>query len=134
MAFKSALQAADHRIRFIAQHRQGRDDGGVGADKGARRLRHPAAAARSPDQQIDVAAIARIVLRIHQVEVRPGSYSQAVAFQPRLDHVWPADQNRFVKSFFDDDQGGAQNPFVLAIGVDHPLAGGGCRRGETPVS
>ena len=47
--------------------------------------------------------------------------AQAVAFQPHVDHVRAADQDRLGDALFEHDLRGAQHALVLAVGIDDAL-------------
>ena len=66
MPLEPALEAADHGVGVAALQGERGNHRGVGAHHGARRLRRHAAPAGEFDQQVDIVAIARIVLGIDQ--------------------------------------------------------------------
>ena len=66
---EAAFEAADHRVGIPSPHRERGDHGGVGAHERARGVRRDALAAGRLDIGGDVVAVARIVLRVDQLEV-----------------------------------------------------------------
>ena len=69
----AALEPADHGVGLAAPHGDRRDHRGRGAHQRARRVRRDAAPAGDLDIGCDIVAVARIVLRVDDVESRvPG--------------------------------------------------------------
>ena len=118
---EAPFQAADHRIRIAALHGERADHRRVGAHQGLGGIGRDALAARRLDIGRDIVAIARIVLRIDELEMRGRLHRQAEALDARLDDVRAADQDRLRDAFLDDRPGGAQHALVLALGVDDAL-------------
>src|SRR5690606_13558436 len=90
---EAALQPADERIGLAAPDGQRADDGGIGAHDGARRIGGDAAPADEAMEEIDIVAIARIVLGIDKGEILAGFQRQAEAFEPLLDDGGAADED-----------------------------------------
>ena len=122
MGHVAAFEAADHGVGEPQPDRKRRDHGRVGAHDGARGVRRDAVPAGGLDIGVHEFAVARIVLRIDQLEVRPGPDREAEALEPRLDHRRAADQERLGEPLLHDHLGGAQHALVLALGVDDALA------------
>ncbi len=72
MAHVAPVDAAEHRVRLTADHRQRRDHGRVGANQRPCGIGRDAASARHIDVALNVGAITRIIFRIDQVEILPG--------------------------------------------------------------
>ena len=119
--FEAAFEPADQRVRIAAPHRERADHRVVGAHQGFGRIGRDALAAGGFHVGRDVIAIARIVLRVDQIEIATDFQPETIALDARLDHVGTADQDRFGDAFLDDHLHGAQDPLVLALGVDHPF-------------
>ena len=73
-------------VGIAGAHHGGGDDGGVGADHGARGIGRDAAAAGRLDIEVDIFAIARVFLRVDEDEIAPRPDRQPEALEPRLDH------------------------------------------------
>ncbi len=130
MALEPAFEAADHRVGLVAHHGQRGDDRVVGAHHGARRFLGHAAASAEPDQKVDIVAVARIVLRIDDLEIGAGPDLEAVAPQAHVDNMRTADQDRLGDAFLQHNLCRAQHALVLAVGIDDTLGGGRPGGGE----
>ena len=87
----------------------------------ARRFRRDAAASDQREIIVDIVAVARVVLRVDDLEVAPRPDLQAKALGAARDHLRAADQDRRREPFLEDDLRGAQHALVLALGVDDAL-------------
>ena len=70
MPLEAAFEAADHGVGIAALQRQRGNHRAVGAHDRAGGLLGDAAAAGELDQQVDIVAVARVVLGIDQREIR----------------------------------------------------------------
>ncbi len=70
---------------------------------------------------IDIVAVARIVLGVHNLEVLRRPDAQAEARQPRLDDARAPDQDRAADAVFQQHLRRPQHALVLAVGEDHAL-------------
>ena len=129
---EAAFRAAEQRVGLAAAHRERADHGGVGAHGGARRLRRDAAAADEGEIVVDIVAVARVVLRVDELEVPPRPDPQAETLGAARHDLRAADQDRRRQPFLQDDLRGAQHALVLALGVDDALAVRLCRGDDRP--
>ncbi len=108
--------AAEHAVGRAAVHHHGADEREPPAhlDLGIM-LRH-AAALGEPVVFLPILAVARVFLRIDEIEIRAGLDAQTEALQAPLDHRRPADQDRPRQPLVHDHLGGAQDTLVLALG------------------
>ena len=108
--------AAEHAVGVAAIHHHGADQRESAAhfDLGVV-LRH-AAPRGEPVVFFPVLPVARIVLRVDQVEIRAGLDAQAETLQAPLDHTRAADQYRPRQSLVHDHLRRAQHALVLAFG------------------
>jgi hypothetical protein len=120
--FEAAFEAADHRVGVAALS--------ASAAITVVSVRTIVRAAswvtpRRPaefDEQVDIVAVARIVLGVDQIEIDARPDASGRSGEPDVDDVRPPDQDRLGDSFLDDDLRCAQHALVLAIGVDDALA------------
>ena len=80
-----------------------------------------AAPAGQLDQQVDIVAVARVVLGVDQLEIGARLDLQPVALQPDVDDLRAPDQDRPGDAFLQHHLGGAQHALVLAVGIDDAL-------------
>src|SRR5207237_1041339 len=66
-----------------------------------------------------VIAVARIELRVDELDFLPRAHPQPEALEALLDHLRPADEDRSCQAFVDHHLHRAQHALVLAFGVDH---------------
>ena len=121
MAVEAPFEAAQHGVGVAARHRRGGDRGRVGADEDARGVGRHALAAGAGVERLDVVAVARVVVRVDDLEVLAAAQGQAVALKPRGDDVRPADEDGNREAFLQHRGGGAQHALVLAVGEDDAL-------------
>ncbi|MPL75487.1 hypothetical protein SDC9_21311 [bioreactor metagenome] len=119
--------AADHAVGVAAMNGDRRDRGGVGAQDRTGKVGGDAAPRHQPVIGLPIVAIARVVVRVDDLEIGARPQRQTDAVKPRLDHLGAADQDRPVGGLLDHRLRGAQHALVLALGEDDPARGGGGR-------
>src|SRR5690606_34444284 len=121
VAFEAAFKTADHGVRFVTHDGQGGNRGRIRTYDGARGFRRDALSASIGQIEIDVVAIARVVFRIDEFEIRSRTDFQAVAAQARFDNLRAADEDRSGDALFDHNLGCTQYAFIFAIGINYAL-------------
>ena len=118
---EAADRPGQHGVGLAARQHDGGDHGAAGADELARGLGGDAAAAHAVQVEGDVVVVARVAVGVHQLEVAARPDVEAEPPDPALDHLRAADQDRPRQPLLEHDLDGAQDPLLLAVGVDEPL-------------
>ena len=125
----AAFNATDQRIGMVHANRQRANHGVVGAHDGLGAFRIDAAATHALQILLDIFAVTRIVIGVHDVKIASRTNAQAEALEARFNDLRATDEGRDGRIVFQQELGGAQNAFVFAFGKDHALVGRKlCRR------
>ena len=112
-----AERAADGGVRLALVHHHRRDQRLVAAHLDTRVLGRHAFALGELLIAPPVVAVARIELRIHQLDLLAGPHAQAEPLEALRHHLRPADDDRLREALVDHDLHRAQHALVLALGV-----------------